>query len=396
MGQAGPQGQDAFPGQPGYPPLAGGFHGPDGQQAPYPEYQAWPPQGVPGGYPGPAGYGESVNVGDYAYVIREDVPPAPQAPRPPAWERGQGLGEWSREDAGAAPDRPGANMPAAEVGVRAITAGADTRWPPSSDGPPETPAPGAGPVAAPGANSAAGHAANPGAASAANSGAGHAANPGAAPAANPGAGPATQARARARAQAAADVDPALAYGPDDPAYGPPGPDWYNRDEERPQRTGDGEPPPEAGEQRSARGPFEPLAPAERDTTDFPLYEPADGEADHDGDDAEEPEVAEPLDFGTPSDPEAGALGQVRDLYLTAESISPASLEINFDQLLERQRELITDYFEESGGLILVEAPTPIVPADPASQAETPASATPLGFDGAASLAGLLGELRSAP
>ena len=43
---------------------------------------------------------------------------------------------------------------------------------------------------------------------------------------------ATAAGTRPRVEAAPEIDPALAYGPDDPAYGPPGPDWYKRDAER--------------------------------------------------------------------------------------------------------------------------------------------------------------------
>ena len=62
----------------------------------------------------------------------------------------------------------------------------------------------------------------------------------------------------ASAGGAADVDPALAYGPDDPAYGPPGTDWYKRDEEHAPQTG-----PDTEELRIARGPFEPLRASER-------------------------------------------------------------------------------------------------------------------------------------
>ncbi len=54
--------------------MAGGFAGQGEAQAPYAGYQGWHPHGAPGGYPGPDGYGEMVNGGDYAYVIREDDP----------------------------------------------------------------------------------------------------------------------------------------------------------------------------------------------------------------------------------------------------------------------------------------------------------------------------------
>ena len=62
-----------------------------GTQAPYAEYQAWQPHGAPGGSPGPDGYGEMVNGGDYAYVIRQDDPAAPPSrpdPRGRAWTGG--------------------------------------------------------------------------------------------------------------------------------------------------------------------------------------------------------------------------------------------------------------------------------------------------------------------
>jgi hypothetical protein len=186
------------------------------------------------------------------------------------------------------------------------------------------------------------------------------------------------------------VDQVLAYGPDDPAYGPPGPGWYKRDSERASWTENVAPPaaPAAGA-RVARGPFEPLRPDDPREAGYADYEPADyqpaeGEPAFDGPDVGpleneiseyqpiDYEVSELLDFGTPTDPEAGALGQVRDLYQTAETISPASLDSNFDQLLERQRELISEYFKES------------VQAEPSA---------PLGFDTAESLAALRGDLR---
>ena len=99
------------------------------------------------------------------------------------------------------------------------------------------------------------------------------------------------------------------------------------------------------------------------------------------------EISELLDFGTPTDPEAGALGQIRDLYQTAETVSQASLDRHFEQLLERQRELISEYFKES--LDSAEASTPAEPVAPA------VPSAPLGFDTAQSLASLRGELRGA-
>jgi hypothetical protein len=207
-------------------------------------------------------------------------------------------------------------------------------------------------------------------------------------------------------EAVPDVDPALAYGPDDQAYGPPGPDWYRRDEERGRdeerapRPEDVESRADAGEPRVTRGPFEPLRPGDREEAAQAGSRPAGGDAASGDPDAGEPEtetseyeqlddeMSELFDFGTPTDPEAGALGEIRDLYQTAETVSQASLDKHFDQLLERQRKLITEYFQESGGL--AETVTPAVPEAPADPS------VPLGFDTAESLAAALrGELRGA-
>jgi hypothetical protein len=201
------------------------------------------------------------------------------------------------------------------------------------------------------------------------------------------------------------VDPALAYGPDDPAYGPPAPGWYKRDEESAPRAEDGEPPADPDESRAARGPFEPLRPGGREETGPAGYQQADGGAALDDPDAGQPETGAPeyepidyelpelFDFGTPTDPEAGAIGELKDLYQTAETAGQSSLDRHFDQLLERQRQLISEYFEESGALGPAGPVPPVVvtpgAADPAN------SAVPFGFDTAASLAALRGELRGA-
>jgi hypothetical protein len=98
-------------------------------------------------------------------------------------------------------------------------------------------------------------------------------------------------------------------------------------------------------------------------------------------------LSELFGFGTEADPEAGALDQIRGLYDAAESVSQDSLDRHFEQLLERQRKLISEYFTESAGLGSAEA------QDPAATSDTPA---PFGFDSAQSLTGLRGELRGAP
>jgi len=267
-GQPFPPGPAAPPGPHGYPAA----HGFAEQGATYPQHQTWQPYAGPGGYRGPAGHDQIHNGGAYAYVIREDEPPAPAPSRPYA-----GGGAGAGAGAGGQP-------------TRAITSGL-----PVAD---------AAPVP--------------------------------------------------------DVEPERMYGPDDPAYGPPGPDWYKRVEERATAT--------TGELLAARGPFEPLRSVDEG------YQPA-GDAEdgagQPGDGMPETPEDEPLDFlglDTPTDPEAGPLGQVKDLYAVAGRISTDRLDRHFDELLARQRQLISDYFNESSGL---------------GAAETPPS---FGFDSAESLA----------
>jgi hypothetical protein len=91
-----------------------------------------------------------------------------------------------------------------------------------------------------------------------------------------------------------------------------------------------------------RGPFEPLR--------------------HDGDGAgsvlsAEPGAAappplDPVDADADADEPAGQrarkLDQIKDFYLTAEAIGEENVDKHFDQLLAQQRELISEYFKQSG------------------------------------------------
>jgi hypothetical protein len=381
--------------------VAGGYPGPGQQHAPYPEYQAWHPQGGPGGYPGPVGYGAAVNQADYAHVIHDAGAMAPAPSQPRMRERPPGLGEWPPVNAGhpagaGAAARPGKPADAAGTpagAVRAITAGAaDTRGQAARVGP---------------AAAVSSAAATPTPAAAAGTTA--SSNSAAQAEAMVQAGPAVPASAvdDARGESTASVDPSLAYGPDDPAYGPPGPDWYKRRQQDAADAADGEQQQDEGEAPAARGPFEPLRPGERDASGAMEYGTADDEPSLDGADdglpdisgylgAPDEEMPDLLDFGSPSDPEAGSLGQIKDLYLTAETISPAGLDRHFDQLLERQRQLISEYFKESGGATLADPVLLVTSEPPAPPEARPASGTPLGFDTAESLAALRGDLRSAP
>ena len=102
-------------------------------------------------------------------------------------------------------------------------------------------------------------------------------------------------------------EPASAWGPDDPAYGPPSPGWYTEDQAEQQA---------AEELQPVRGVFEPHP----NQGDFGVADPAD---------------------------DRPPLEKIRHFYLTAEAISAENLDTQFDELLERQRQLISAYFTEA-------------------------------------------------
>jgi len=108
-------------------------------------------------------------------------------------------------------------------------------------------------------------------------------------------------------------EPASGWGPDDPAYGPPSPDWYASEDQAEQQA--------AEEFQPARGVFEPL--------------PNQGESGRGPAGFELPEAD-----GTP-------LEQIEKFYLAAEAISAENLGAQFDELVERQRQLISAYFTEA-------------------------------------------------
>jgi hypothetical protein len=120
--------------------------------------------------------------------------------------------------------------------------------------------------------------------------------------------------------------PGAVYGPDDPAYGPPSPDWYTRDERADQLA--------AEQIAHARGPFEPLEHPGGSGRELVSYQPV----------GYEPPGATEQDRagqGTES------LDQIRDFYRAAEEIGPGDLDRNFPELLERQRQLISEYFTQT-------------------------------------------------
>jgi hypothetical protein len=140
--------------------------------------------------------------------------------------------------------------------------------------------------------------------------------------------------------------PAGAYGPDDPAYGPPDPSWYQRREEEDEAA---RRKAEAEESQYARGPFEPIQHVDEAGQGMPGYY---AEAGH----PQAPGYTEPGpakvageyghdDLAALAD---GTLERIKDLYMTAEAIGEENFGKHSEHLLERQRQLISEYFKESG------------------------------------------------
>ena len=122
---------------------------------------------------------------------------------------------------------------------------------------------------------------------------------------------------------------AAAAGPDenDAAY------WYDLPGTGSAGTGPGGDAPQVPQE--IRGPFEPLVSSAG---------PATPDAAHPG---EAPGAA---DDGLQDTAHAHArkLEQIKDLYLTAEAIGEVNVDKHFDHLLAQQRELISEYFRQSG------------------------------------------------
>jgi hypothetical protein len=113
--------------------------------------------------------------------------------------------------------------------------------------------------------------------------------------------------------------PANGWGLDDPAYGPPSPDWYTSEDQAEQQA--------AEESQPARGVFEPLP--------------------NQGGSGQGSAAGLPAGFELPEADGTPPLEQIEKFYLTAEAISAESLDTHFDELLERQRQLISAYFTEA-------------------------------------------------
>ena len=96
--------------------------------------------------------------------------------------------------------------------------------------------------------------------------------------------------------------------------------------------------------QTVRGPFEPLV--EHGQTPGASSLPADHPAtDPDGRPYEFPGLADDEPAGSAD----AALDRLKELHRTAAAVAPQSLDAHFDQLLERQRRLISEYISESEG-----------------------------------------------
>jgi hypothetical protein len=99
-------------------------------------------------------------------------------------------------------------------------------------------------------------------------------------------------------------------------------------------------PPAATDHHAVRGPFEPLVEHDRPTSGAAADHPA---TDADG----RPYEFAGLDDDAPAGSADAALDRLRELHRTAAAVAPQSLDAHFDQLLERQRRLISEYISES-------------------------------------------------
>jgi hypothetical protein len=102
------------------------------------------------------------------------------------------------------------------------------------------------------------------------------------------------------------------------------------------------PPPAPTDHHAVRGPFEPLVEHDRQTSGATADHPA---TDEDG----RPYEFTGLDDDAPAGSADAALDRLKELHRTAAAVAPQSLDAHFDQLLERQRRLISEYISESEG-----------------------------------------------
>jgi hypothetical protein len=165
------------------------------------------------------------------------------------------------------------------------------------------------------------------------------------PASAPKAGHGTASAAAAQPAVARSHEPAPetppedVYNPADPGYGPPDPSWYARrqQEQQEQEAEETRRHSAADELREARGAFEPLP----------------GQTAHADSQTASSGSAENLLLAAIGGPghDQDPLGQIKDLYLAAEGVGDATLERRYEELMDRQRRLIREYFTESGPVV---------------------------------------------
>jgi hypothetical protein len=102
--------------------------------------------------------------------------------------------------------------------------------------------------------------------------------------------------------------------------------------------------PRPGPIEAPRGPFEPARPQARPASITGSVEPP--PASFPVPRAGQPPAAPPRPI---PDSAVAKLDQIKDLYLTAEAIGEDALDKHFDEVSERQRKLIREFFERSGG-----------------------------------------------
>jgi hypothetical protein len=98
--------------------------------------------------------------------------------------------------------------------------------------------------------------------------------------------------------------------------------------------------PPVADHQAVRGPFEPIVDrvSGASSPDQPATDP-------DGRPYEFPGLAD----DEPAGSAGAALDRLKELHATAAAVAPQSLDAHFDQLLERQRRLISEYISESEG-----------------------------------------------
>jgi hypothetical protein len=119
--------------------------------------------------------------------------------------------------------------------------------------------------------------------------------------------------------------------------------------------------------QETRGPFEPLVSSTDPPGTTPRFSGRLDAAEPAAPDAAHPEEAPGAADDALQDTaqvHARKLEQIKDLYVTAEAIVEVNVDKHFDHLLAQQRELIGEYFKQSGA------------AMPAAQAEKQADAEP--------------------